>query len=362
MGLVWLVLLLLVGVLGAGAYQGWRWFQQHDFSVLQSVGEGQQVQQNTLSELKSAIQSESQARSQLQNELMRANGELQVEVERQGERMEAMAAISTDDWRLAEAEYLLRLAGQRLAMAQSGGVLPLLIRADTILRDLDDSQLTPVRRALAADITALKMAGSVDREGIYLRLSALKSIIARLNIVPDPELTLDLESDTAAATVADQVVSEGGLESNGNGLNDDASALMLAWGRFTDHAGSAFERFRREHFQVRTLDAPLQPLMNPNQEIYLRQNLQLMLSQAQSALLERESAIYQDSLRSAAQWLKTFFQLEEQANFVVAELAILEQQQISTRLPDISASIDSLKAYIERRASRYVPESEGTAQ
>ncbi len=58
------------------------------------------------------------------------------EINRQGARMTAIASLSTDDWRLAEAEYLLRLASQRLAMQQSDNVLPLLTRADTILRAL----------------------------------------------------------------------------------------------------------------------------------------------------------------------------------------------------------------------------------
>ena len=360
LGLVWLVLLLLIAGLGAGGYLGWRWFQQHDFGVLQTAREDGQAQQTALNDIQSALQAESRARSQLQSELAQATASTQAEINRQGARMTAIASLSTDDWRLAEAEYLLRLASQRLAMQQSDNVLPLLTRADTILRALDDTKVLPVRRTLAADIAALKMAGSVDREGLYLRLSALKDIMGKLSITPDPEVAADTD-----AAAADQSPSQA-QEASGDepGLNEEpvaASRLKSAWNRFADNAGSAFDSFSKEYLQVRSLDAPLQPLMAPEQEIYLRQNLQLMISQAQLALLERQPAIYQDSLNKASQWLKAFFQLDNQANFVVEELAQLEQQPISTRLPDISASVESLKQYVDGRANRHSPDSGSAA-
>ncbi|MEH6638975.1 MAG: uroporphyrinogen-III C-methyltransferase [Porticoccaceae bacterium] len=358
LGLVWLVLLLLIGGLGAGGYLAWSWFQQHDFGVLQTVREDGQAQQTALNDIQSALQAESRARSQLQSELAQANASTQAEINRQGARMTAIASLSTDDWRLAEAEYLLRLASQRLAMQQSDNVLPLLTRADTILRALDDTKVLPVRRTLAADIAALKMAGSVDREGLYLRLSALKDIMGKLSITPDPEVA----TGTAAA---DQSVSQAqGNSGDESGLSEEpvaASRLKSAWNRFSDNAGSAFDSFSKEHLQVRSLGAPLQPLMAPEQEIYLRQNLQLMISQAQLALLERQPAIYRDSLNNASQWLKAFFQLDNQANFVVEELAQLERQPISTRLPDISASVESLKQYVDGRANRHSPDSGSAA-
>ena len=360
LGLVWFVLLLLIAGLGAGGYLAWRWFQQHDFGVLQTVREDGQAQQAALNDIQSALQAESRARSQLQSELTQVNASTQTEINRQGARMTAIASLSTDDWRLAEAEYLLRLASQRLAMQQSDNVLPLLTRADTILRALDDTKVLPVRRTLAADIAALKMAGSVDREGLYLRLSALKDIMGKLSITPDPEVA----ADTGAAA-ADQPASQAqGATNDEPGLSEEsvaASRLKSAWNRFANNAGSAFDSFSKEHLQVRSLDAPLQPLMAPEQEIYLRQNLQLMISQAQLALLERQPAIYRDSLNNASQWLKAFFQLDNQANFVVEELAQLERQPISTRLPDISASVESLKQYVDGRANRHSPDSGSAA-
>src|SRR5690606_20723552 len=74
-----------------------------------------------------------------------------------------------------EAEELLRLAAHRLWLSRSPqGVLALLNRADRLLADLADPGLEPVREALAADTTALKLAPQPDIEGIYLRIAALQ--------------------------------------------------------------------------------------------------------------------------------------------------------------------------------------------
>src|SRR5690606_16217521 len=112
---------------------------------------------------------EQQARQQEQ-----ALTSLEERLENANRRLRAMSSTNREDWKLAEAEYLLRLANQRLLMERDGGnALALAQEVDQILRDLNDTDLFPVRRALARDITALKLADQVDREGLYLQLMAL---------------------------------------------------------------------------------------------------------------------------------------------------------------------------------------------
>ncbi len=335
LGLVWLVLLLLIGTTGTGVYFAWHWFQQYDFTVLQVENNGDQQQQSELNAINVALQSERQLRGQLQEELTQTNAATRAELNRLATRMESIAGGNIDDWRLAEAEYLLRLANQRLIVEQTGDtVLPLMLRADNILRGLDDSNLVLVRQALAADITAIKMLGSVDREGIYLRLSALKGAIDKLSTVPVPEVLTDT-SAKAGIEADTRIVAQANIDT--------------AWERFVENASSALNRFSKDHFQVRSLNAPMQAMISPDQEVYLRQNLQLMLSQAQVALLERQPRVYQDSLDTASGWLKSYFQLDDQSRFFVAQLEELGGQKINTALPNIAGSIDHLKDYLDRR-------------
>ena len=67
-------------------------------------------------------------------------------------QVEAGRSTSEADWRLAEAQYLLRLANQRVLMEQRPeGALTLLRSADKVLADLDDVSLYGLRQALAQD-------------------------------------------------------------------------------------------------------------------------------------------------------------------------------------------------------------------
>src|SRR5690606_37845313 len=78
--------------------------------------------------------------------------EVQLQLSHQAQRLRALSETTREDWLLAEAEYLLRLASQRiLTERQTSNAITLMETADGILRDLDDSDLFAVRKALAAD-------------------------------------------------------------------------------------------------------------------------------------------------------------------------------------------------------------------
>lgn len=341
--LIWLILFLLITGLAAGTYFAWQWYQRHDFSVLQTVRQDRDNQQKALQAMQAEMEAGRQARHLLQREAKAAGEHLESQLKRQNTQIEAMASSSLDDWRLAEAEYLIRLAGQRVAIGQSDRVLVLLNRADDILRDLDDLKLLSVRQSLANDINAVKLAGKVDREGLYLRLNTLKAAIGQLSLTPTPEV----QNDTGEKALSDDRASKEAETSIGR--------IGRSWKNFIDHAGQAFGRFWQEHFQIRMLDAPEKALMMPDQELYLRQNLQLVLSQAQLALLEEQSVVYGESLKQAVQWLQVFFQLDERAALAIAELEFLQQQAISADLPDISDSLAALQQYLDERDKQHLP-------
>ena len=89
-------------------------------------------------------------------------------------QVEAGRNTSEADWRLAEAQYLLRLANQRVLMEQRPeGALSMLRTADKVLAELDDVSLYGLRQSLAQDIAKLEAVPKLDVEGTYLRLAAL---------------------------------------------------------------------------------------------------------------------------------------------------------------------------------------------
>lgn len=77
------------------------------------------------------------------------------------------------DWLLAEAEYLLRIANQRLLIEKDiKGALSALEATDDVLKESDDIGVYAVRQQLAREVLALKGLSGVDRTGLYLTLEA----------------------------------------------------------------------------------------------------------------------------------------------------------------------------------------------
>src|SRR5690606_21024206 len=84
----------------------------------------------------------------------------------------ALSSVNRDDWKLAEINYLLRMADYRVLMEKDNvNALTLAMSADEILGSLDQTGLQHIRKMLAEEIAVMKMAGRVDREGLYMRIS-----------------------------------------------------------------------------------------------------------------------------------------------------------------------------------------------
>ena len=232
------------------------------------------------------------------------------------------SANDRDSWLLAETEYLLRLANQRLIMAgDTESAQALLSSADNVLRELDDVALHPVRAAVASDIAAVRAVPRIDTEGIYLRLSALVDQAGKLVIFEFPEQ----ESQPGEA---DADTWQGRLEQG-----YEQALLKLS-----------------DYVIIRRRDVPMQALMDPQWEGLVRQNLRMLLEQAQVALLSSNQTLYQASLERARHWVAEFFESDAAAAQAMdREIRQLADLQVAAVLPDISGSLNALDDAIERR-------------
>lgn len=252
---------------------------------------------------------------------------LEQRMNRVDRRLSAIASTSREDWKLAEAEYLLRLANQRLVLERdSANALALAETADAILRDLGDSDLLPVRRALASDIEALKLADQVDREGIYVRLLALGEQLPNLPLV-EPMRAPEGEDFT------------------GSPQGEPAESV---WNRIKGSFARMMDRLS-SHIRIRQHDKPVEALADPREQYLLRQQLQLMLEQAQAALLREQGELYQKSLNRAADWIEAHFAMNPQTETVMARLRDLAEVNIAPELPDLDDALNLLETHIERQ-------------
>ncbi len=224
----------------------------------------------------------------------------------------ASAPPSPQQWKLAEVEYLLRIANHRLLMERDvDAAVGLLSAADDILRELDDFALHPVRAALADELLSLRSVRGNDVQGIYLRLEAVKE---RLIALP-----LELPGYFGTPPPVQEPAPEG--------LWETLSAELASY------------------LQVRRFDGARKPLLAPEEAVYLELNLRLMLERAQLAALRRQQVVFEASLGTAREWLLEYVdQGEPVVTQAVSEIDGLLEVQLDEPLPDISASLSALVA------------------
>lgn len=241
------------------------------------------------------------------------------------QQVQSEQIISERDWLIAEAEYLLRLANQRIIMEQNTlGALALLRAADEILVRANDTSLFQVRRDLASDIAQLVAVPAVDVEGLFLQLSVLNDDIPKLRTQP----------------VSDRI--------NNPNVLDSISPELLSED-IKEGAKSAFSSALSKLDQLVVItqrDEPVEPLMSPEQLYYLQQNLHLTLEQAQHALLQRKQQSFDTSLEKAINWINTYFETDDSlTQSILTRLEEIKNQNINPEVPAVSAALNSLQAH-----------------
>ena len=239
---------------------------------------------------------------------------------------------SRKDWLLAEVEYLLRLANQRVLMEKTPiGALALLESADKILQQTDDVSIFEVRRALAADMAALSGVANVDQEGLYLKIDALSAQINQLKLVP-------LTDKKQLPKIIDQVAST---------AVSDAQAQDSTFASTWNKAVSKLEKL----VVISHRNRPINPLLSPAQQAGLLQNLHILFEQAQLSLLQGKQATYTRSIEKAEQIVASHFQLKDNAaQALLIGLKALKGERINVEIPSISGSLNTLKAYLKQGA------------
>ena len=249
------------------------------------------------------------------------------------------APPSEREWKLAEVEYLLRVANHRLLMEQDvATALGLLQAADGILEALDDLVLHPVRAALADEMLALSRSEGADVQGLYLRLDALKRqleslVLARLQYRLAEAEALSSPQCNTSLLPKEHPDSQGAV----------SSCVMEATPNEPSGLLEAVAAEFRQLLRFRRIDATVKPLLAPKEAVYLELNLRLMLEQAQLAALKRDQVVFDSSLGSAQEWVRDYLALDDpDVQDTLEVLADLRQVQLDMPLPDLSASLDAL--------------------
>jgi uroporphyrin-3 C-methyltransferase len=236
-------------------------------------------------------------------------------------------APSRDELALNEVEQVLLLASQQLAIARNvQAALAALQLAEAKLARVDRPQLVPLRRALARDIDRLKGVPYIDVAGMSLKLDQALSVIDTLPLARDERLP------PAAAT-------------------SPPPADEAPWLRLVREAWAEIKSLVR----IEVADRPAAPLVPPQQQYFLRENLRLRLLAARIALLSHDDNGFKTDVTAASAWIKQYFDTRTKVvQSLVTTLTQLAATPMPAELPDVAASLTalrSLKATRERTPS-----------
>lgn len=222
---------------------------------------------------------------------------------------------SRDEWALTEIEQVLLLASQQLQLAGSvPSALAALQLADSKLQRLDRPQFVPLRRALARDMDRLKAVPFVDIAGISLRLD---QAIASVDALP-----FALEERVAAPPPPAPP-------------KDDS-----AWRAFVREVWQDV----RQLIRIEKLDQPEAPLLTPQQQFFLRENLKLRLLSARFQLLFHDQANFRADLAAAGQWLKKYFDTRSKpVQAMQTLLTQLQATEMASEVPDLGRSLEAVR-------------------
>jgi uroporphyrin-3 C-methyltransferase len=177
----------------------------------------------------------------------------------------------------------------------------------------------------------LALVGDIDREGVFLQLMKISQQVEALPLIQSLA-----ENEEPWLLAGDEPI--------------DSDSL---WGKTKKVVHQLLQNFKH-HLRIRDHVQASPAILSPDAQAYLKQNINLMLEQAQVAFLRDESQVYQASLDKTNQWLVKYFPLSPELVTIQAEIAELQNLMIGQPLPTFTESAGLLQAFVERKHQRLV--------
>lgn len=314
--IVWVSLLLsLVALAGlAGGY--WLWLQQSQTLEQQQVqwreqrsNEQQQLNQQLGEQIKQLKTQQQAARSDVKDLVF-------ARVEAMQAKVAEVSGRQPNDWVLAEANYLIRMAGRKLWLEHDLITAQhLMATADLRIAELNDASLFPLRQQISRDIATINALPNPLVSDIHLALSGLVKMTDQL-----PVNTIEIHASRLEEQRPPQPTeaASGYTETFLQSLKAFASRLL--------YVGKG------------VAGGDIEPLKMPKQQWFLRANVKMKLLQAQVAVLSRDQAVFRETVGRAVLWLNQFKASDANVLAMKTSLNDMLSYQIDAQYPERFAS------------------------
>jgi len=302
-------IILLAGVSGYGFYYLYNQTNSEQQSFTQLLSSHKDDMAATQRQLEQQQVQYQDQLSQLGEQVTLATTTQQESISMVQEKMLELAGRRPNDWLLAEANYLVKLAGRKLWQEKDiNTASTLLTTADIRIAEMSDPSLISIRQALAADIASLQALPRDNSETLALKLDGLISQVdnLKLNMVELPE------------------VSEG----------QDAQQLSDSADDWQQNLSRMWHSFSDGFITVRRRNGSVEPLMSPKQQWYLEENLKSKLMQTQLAVYRQQQGAYEHAIELSSRWIMQFYDRQDSTTeFMLSELDSLKNEEVSINYP-----------------------------
>jgi uroporphyrin-3 C-methyltransferase len=301
----------------------WQWLDGH-----RAISDMQQQLAKKIAEMDGSSKANQMLLTQTQDQARELFAKVATLESRYAESQNQRAALETlyndlsinrDETALAEVEQMLLIAAQQLQLsANVKAALIAMQSADGRLQRMNRPAFNGLRKAISQDMDKLRALPSVDITGINFQLNNLITAV--------DQMPLSYQQRAANEVVAQAVPTK-----------DET-----AWQKLLREIWQEVKQLVR----IENTGKAEIPLLPPNQEFFLRENLKLRLLSARLALLSRDEDSFKQELKTAQLWMARYFDGKSNEGMRMSDgLKKLAASDISIELPDISPSLQAVRNY-----------------
>jgi len=233
-------------------------------------------------------------------------------------RVQRQLGKTRGDWLIADAEYLLSVANERLHLiGDVNTTREALEAADQRLRESGDAGTFKVREEIAKEIGAIKSVVVPDIVGMYASIQTLQDRVDKL------VLFLPYVGKTSTAPAEAKEQPKEAMEDQGmlDSAMDQLEGIVTI--RHTEHE--------------------VKEILTPEEAQFIREQLRVKLEMVKISLVQQNEALFQSSLADAKKWTELHFTKNAEVDNFMAELDRFSNIKIRSQFPDISSSLKMLR-------------------
>jgi uroporphyrin-3 C-methyltransferase len=311
-------------------------FSQKNQQVIQQSQA--QLKNNLTTEFNRQLQQQHKITNQLQQSAQQAYRDSDSKIQQLTTQISQLEQQITQrkpsDWLIYEAEYLVRVAARTMWLERdTKAAIGLLRDADNRLKELDHPKFLPVRALINEDIENLASMPTLNNQEAILTLMILNKQVSTLIL--------------AGVNLAEAIDKK-----------EEDLILSDDFGDWQENLAKTWHKLMKDFITVRRRTGMIEPLMTPDQQQHLTQNLSLKVQLVQWAASEQKETVYQQTLLDIQQWLNDFFDMNLPVNkqfYSVIEQ--LKAHKIYYDYPSDLRSLSAIKRLLEDTKQGVLPQN-----